>query len=107
MYKKKPVVIEAVRWTGDNFDELEKFAGKFVSKGSNLVSDNNTLFVHTLEGTMRAKSGDYIIMGIQGEFYPCDAEIFKKTYEVFEAPTVEDSFLSDDYNLYTRPFREK
>ena len=102
LYRKKPAVIEAVRWTGDNFDELEKFAGKFVERGQK----NGELFVNTLEGTIHAKLGDYIIMDIQGEFYPCDSEIFKKTYEIVE-PIGIDDFLTDDYNLYTKPFRDR
>ena len=39
------------------------------------------LLVHTLEGTMRADIGDYIVKGVDGEFYPCKADIFEKTYE--------------------------
>lgn len=42
--------------------------------------------VETLEGRMEGKAGDYLICGVNGEFYPCDAEIFEKTYE-----TVEDN----------------
>lgn len=43
-----------------------------------------TLTISTLEGAMLAKVGDFIIKGIEGEFYPCDLEIFKKTYELVE-----------------------
>lgn len=74
-YRKKPVVIEAIQFVG-NFTEIEKFCeGNFDwSEGK---SD-----IKTLEGTMRASFGDYIIKGIKGEFYPCKEDIFLKTYEL-------------------------
>lgn len=77
-YTKKPVTISAVQWTGDNRIELEEFLdgtlnGEFKGDG---------LFISTLEGTMRASKGDYIIQGIEGEFYPCKPDIFEKTYNV-------------------------
>jgi hypothetical protein len=74
-YRKLPVEIEAVQWTGKNVEEIESF----VKDKHTLVEDY--LFIHTLEGSMKAKVGDYIIKGIKGEFYPCDEQIFKSTYE--------------------------
>ncbi|TQO59349.1 hypothetical protein [Paraclostridium bifermentans] len=78
-YKKKPVVIEAIQWKGENLLEVLKFANS-----SYLDKDNYTLKVKTLEGEMVANRGDYIIRGVQGEFYPCKQDIFKKTYEKVE-----------------------
>lgn len=77
-YKKKPVVIEAIQYTNDP-DNLEKLR-KFVICGFTKNKDN-TLTVPTLEGEHIASIGDYIIKGVEGEFYPCKPRIFKKTYE--------------------------
>ena len=76
-YRKKPVVIEAVQWTGDNVIEMYQFTGIKSIK----VSNSDELIVHTLEGDMIASNGDYIIKGIKGEFYPCKSDIFEQTYE--------------------------
>lgn len=74
-YRKKPVVIQALLWTGDNHVEVLQFCTKcFIIEGSNLK-------IATLEGTMSASPGDYIIRGVEGEFYACKPDIFKKTYE--------------------------
>lgn len=75
-YKKRPIVIQAVQWTGDNQTEMLKFCERCFSK---MEKDN--LVVVTLEGDMTASVGDYIIRGIQGEFYPCKPDIFELTYE--------------------------
>ena len=77
-FRKKPVVIEAVQWTEDNWEEVTLFA-----KGSsrNINTIKGYLEIITLEGTMKANKNDWIIKGIQGEFYPCKPDIFKKTYE--------------------------
>lgn len=57
-YRKKPVIIEAIQF-----------------------EDNPYLKIETLEGIMKASVGDYIIKGVNGEFYPCKPDIFEKTYE--------------------------
>lgn len=74
-YVKKPVIIEAIQWTGENLSEIDKFVQAKVQKRA-LV-----LIIPTLEGKMRASLGDYIIKGVNGEFYPCKPDIFDKTYE--------------------------
>lgn len=74
-YVKKPVIIEAIQWTGENLSEIDKFVQAKVQKRA-LV-----LIIPTLEGKMRASLGDYIIKGVNGEFYPCKPDIFTKTYE--------------------------
>lgn len=79
-YVKKPVVISALQWTGDNILEMCNFTGK---KDSKLLK-NNELYIDTLEGTMHASVGDYIVYGVDGEFYPCKPDIFEKTYEIVE-----------------------
>lgn len=80
-YRKKPVVIDAVRWGGNisTLDELGCF--------SNTVSQDllsKTLQIQTLEGEMTAQIGDWIIKGVAGELYPCKPDIFEKTYERVE-----------------------
>lgn len=76
-YRKKPVVIEAVLWDGknDTASFIQEWSGNKVECGNGLLD------IHTLEGTMRATEGDYIIKGVQGEFYPCKPDIFEATYE--------------------------
>lgn len=76
-YIKKPISIEAVQYTGDNFDELQAFAKDDVYIQDGLV------YVHTLEGDMKMKNkvGDYLIKGVRGEFYFCEKDIFEETYE--------------------------
>lgn len=79
-YRKKPVVIEAIQYNGKNEDEIEMFVGDALL-GIDGAFDNPYLYIATLEGTMTASKGDYIIKGVDGEFYPCKPDIFKKTYE--------------------------
>ena len=74
-YRKKPVVIEAIQWAGNNLSEIDNFIGRTVD------NKETTLVIHTLEGDMEASIGDYIIKGVNGEFYPCKPDIFDKTYE--------------------------
>lgn len=77
-YVKKPVIISALQWTGDNILEMCNFTGKEDSK----LIKNDELYIDTLEGTMHASVGDYIVCGVDGEFYPCKPDIFEKTYEI-------------------------
>lgn len=77
-YRKKPVIVEAIIWTGNNIDEVKELAKSAVE---NIIFVNNNLYIETLEGNMNVSVGDYIIKGIAGEFYPCKPDIFKETYE--------------------------
>lgn len=79
-YRKKPVVIEAVRWDG-NLRSLLVFEGLDGSRDFTLVDGGPKLAITTLEGTMTAAIGDWIIRGVKGELYPCRADIFEATYE--------------------------
>lgn len=84
MYKKKPVVIEAVQFTGDfgNIEKLIQWSNKQVWQNTSGFGEFlGTLSINTLEGVMTASKGDFIIKGVQGEFYPCKPDIFEKTYE--------------------------
>ena len=76
-YRKKPVVIEAVQWTGNNHAEMCEFIDPEVFE----IIPRVGLVIHTLEGDHHASPGDYIIKGVNGEFYPCKPDIFAKTYE--------------------------
>jgi len=89
-YRKKPVVIEAVLWTGENHREMNDFLlgnpnDYLKSKGENFEIDHakvvGGLIIKTLEGEHIASIGDYIIKGVKGEFYPCKPDIFEATYE--------------------------
>lgn len=82
-YRKKPVIIEAIQWTGKNKKEIKEFVGSMAEFEIAELKDNKLyyLFINTLEGRMEASEGDYIIKGVNGEFYPCKPDIFDKTYE--------------------------
>jgi len=81
-YRKKPVVIEAVQWTGRNINEVHKFLGKGWENQE--WDGNDFIIIPTLEGDHRADKGDFIIRGVQGEVYPCKPDIFEATYESVE-----------------------
>jgi hypothetical protein len=79
-FRKKPVVIEAVVWTGENINEVMGFLG-----WRNADYDGKDgLRIRTLEGTRHASIGDFIIKGVKGEFSPCKPDIFEATYEPVE-----------------------
>lgn len=78
MYRKKPVVIEAIQYQReDNILAVQEFVGESLKYNP----DDNEYYIKTLEGNMKASVGDFIIKGVQGEFYPCKPDIFEKTYE--------------------------
>ena len=79
-YRKKPVVIDAVQFNSEMTPELENFLGK-ANYTFYRAPGGSVLEINTLEGTMRASQGDYIIRGVHGEYYPCKPDIFEKTYE--------------------------
>lgn len=95
-YRKKPVVIEAFQYDGDLKDSNGNY---YVPEWAVKAFENRTmryrggisplhppceLYIETLEGSMHANVGDYIIRGVNGEIYPCKADIFEKTYERVE-----------------------
>ena len=85
-YRKKPVVIEAMQYNALNSREsvmqwIDANGGKcYLVKSIN----DSSIYIETLEGTMRADLNDYVIKGVNGEFYPCKPDIFEKTYEKVE-----------------------
>lgn len=85
-FRKKPVVIDALQWSGVDFGRNlpEWLDIAFYRRGTgngSIHQEGDELRVVTLEGTMTAKPGDWIIRGVQGELYPCKADIFTATYE--------------------------
>lgn len=92
-YRKKPVVVEAVQLNTTNMPEVADWIGGDTAK---IVVESEeawklgkgvpgfSMTIHTLEGDMTAKSGDYIIKGVNGEFYPCKPDIFTQTYMEME-----------------------
>lgn len=79
-FRKKPVVIEAYQWITGYAETISRWAGKSVQ----FDQAKQEFLIHTLEGVMVAQKGDYIIKGIQGEFYPCKPDIFEASYEPVE-----------------------
>jgi hypothetical protein len=94
-YRKKPVIIDAVQWTGTNHREMFDFltSDTFVNEtmtvnGDHFYIDHSRieggLIIKTLEGEHVATIGDYIIKGVKGEYYPCKEDVFHQTYEKVE-----------------------
>ena len=75
-FRKKPIIIEAIQWTGKNFREISAWMGK-----RPVWTSDNCLEIETLEGNHWATKKDWIIKGVKGEFYPCKPDIFEATYE--------------------------
>jgi len=94
-YRKKPVVIEAIKWRGNNYSQMFKFLGEYscnihnpyldALKFEHFYFDYNKvkggLIIKTLEGEHIATIGDFIIKSVNNEYYPCKPDIFEKTYE--------------------------
>lgn len=91
-FKKKPVVIDAIQYKGiENLADVLAFTGKdrrfdewfpsFDAYRAHVEADRQVFKVFTLEGTMEANPGDWIIRGVMGEYYPCKPDIFAATYE--------------------------
>ena len=85
-YRKKPVVIEAIQLTNESIIEIIKWATDYISIKIDTDENDNIIgmIIPTLEGSMKASMNDYIIKGINNEFYPIKSEIFFKTYEKVE-----------------------
>lgn len=83
-YRKRPVEIEARQFTEETKDQVLHWVG--ATRASAVHNDDGSpaLAIWTLEGKLLAQLGDYVICGIQGEFYPCKPDIFEATYEAVE-----------------------
>ncbi|ASL38894.1 MULTISPECIES: hypothetical protein [Lactiplantibacillus] len=89
--QKKPIVIEYVEFRGfvngnSSFSERPEWLLKAIYDDDKLrfFDEKDTLTIETLEGTMTANIGDYIIKGVHGELYPCKPDIFKQTYDLLD-----------------------
>lgn len=97
-FRKKPVEIEAMQLVGSNADlravylwveentqgSFDPYGDELPGSGVSIDPATGFLLIATLEGVMQAKPGDWIIKGVQGEFYPCKPDIFAETYEPVE-----------------------
>lgn len=97
-YKKKPVVIEAVRISERNYHEVAfwchgEITNNIEDETDAIGSIRPAIEIKTLEGRMVADVGDWVIRGVKGEFYPCKNDIFRETYEpqVYEARVITDA----------------
>lgn len=101
---KKPVQVEAFRWLIDEVPDWWK-----ALEGTTMDVSTGSAFIKTLEGTMEAKKGDYIIQGVKGEVYPCKSDIFELTYETGDISNISDGYhtfaeLYDFRMLYNAAF---
>lgn len=90
-FRKKPVVIEAMRCTRETAEQVAAWCGGRVEESVNQADKNDVyvaVLIPTLEGVMTANAtidgGDWVIRGVRGEFYPCKPDIFAQTYEATE-----------------------
>jgi hypothetical protein len=91
MYRKKPVVIAARQVLDHTPGELSAIARWCGGSLDVFASEGWVIAIPTLEGTMHASHGDWIIRGVKGEFYPCKPDIFEATYEPAAAqPSAEE-----------------
>ena len=77
-FVKKPIIVEAIQWTGKNEYDVMKFVGShcfLVNRG-----DTKELIINTLEGDHHASVNDWIVKGVKGEFYPVKPDIMEQTY---------------------------
>ena len=81
-YRKRPVVIEAMEYTVGTCRGIHDWMG--LEHADHDLDCEAGIFIDTLEGQMRASLGDFIIKGVEGEFYACKPDIFWKTYEAAE-----------------------
>jgi hypothetical protein len=79
-FKKKALVIDAIKWTGENVMEIDTFTGD----KEDVLHKNGILHIPTSWGVMECKIGDMVMKGVAGEIYSCDADVFSKSYEHVE-----------------------
>jgi hypothetical protein len=88
-FRKKPVTVDAIRYTGDNYAEVASWCRSFWTEDESTQEDpvnglsvgDKAIFIMTREGEMKGSPGDWIIRGTQGEFYPCKTDSFDDTFE--------------------------
>lgn len=104
--RKKPVEIEFIQYDGFNSDSVKDFVGESLIIGSGFEYQNwENLGIKTLEGIMTVDTGDYIIKGVEGEFYPCKPGIFDKTYDILERDDRMKTYVVKVAGKYLKSFR--
>lgn len=104
-YRKKPVVIEAFKWTGghDQTEDPTWIVEALKTGEATIVGTSDmkvcVMQIKALEGTMTASPGDYIIKGVQGEICPCKPDIFEKTYVSVDEASNEITVVTDEDEL--------
>ena len=83
-YRKKPIIIYASQWSGDFDPFINDFSDYALYVSRRIKLKDKKLIIETLEGVMTADISDWIIIGVNGELYPCKDDIFKKTYDKVE-----------------------
>lgn len=81
-YRKKPLIVGALQWTGFNLNEVMGFC-PVIQAEKGLLDRFPELYIRTLEGEMHVSLNDFIIKGVRGEFYACKPDIFWETYDSF------------------------
>lgn len=99
-YRKRPVVIEAIQWTGSNADAVGAFAGarfNVLDEPSPSDPDATAEVLDSLHSTwILVYTGDWIIRGVKGEFYPCRDNVFTETYEAASSTSIPAWMLGGD-----------
>ena len=93
-FRKKPVVIDAIQWTGDNAEEVQTFLFNGHPYAADGWVKGQYVEIGTLEGLMVASIGDWIVRGVKGEHYPCKPDIFQATYGPASQPQQQASELT-------------
>ena len=85
-YKKKPVAIDAIQWSGrwEDVPAVTEFTEGNTVEKNDIDGKRTYLYIRTLEGDMLVSPFDFVVRGIKGEYYPCKPDIFKETYELAE-----------------------
>lgn len=113
-YRKKPIVIEAFKWTG-GIDQQEdpiwivdaiKNNTVRIKHAKNPHCEKPVMSIRTLEGVMTAQMGDYIIRGVQGEIYPCKPDIFEATYEKAEESGLKEISVDEVIKRFSENVEE-
>lgn len=88
-YRKKPVVIDAIQFNRNNWEEVKQFTNNTAHTITieRHIDGKCTCIIPTLEGQHIANEGDYIIRGVKGEYYPCKPDIFEATYDAIDITT--------------------
>lgn len=85
-YRTKPVTVTAVQWTGDNTEDVQHLAGDLFQPLLVAMPVNDTMFTARVYDALhdewiKVATGQWIVRGVRGEFYPCDPQVFAYTYE--------------------------